>query len=581
MKALLQKEWSLKSVVSCAILIIVILVGCLMIISTYISKRNLVVTGYGEQTIRIAQTVASAIDPVRFTQTIASGEPDEYWHEVKALLDRTINETGVMFIYTLLPGYDESITYFATGDIIGNEWPVDFLHQDFVDWYPPELFHAMDTGLAASTGIYDADEFGILIGGFTPLFDGSGRIAGLVCVEISVSDVVATINQSMLLMILFALGVLTVFFALSMFIANRGLIKPVNDMSETMSKVCDGDFNFQFPKSGIREIRKLSESFGEMIQTLSTVIEEIQKRNQEIIDGNLIKSDDALTAKGDYQKILDGADAIRESMAKHMDELAKQLRIINEGIRYASKIQMSIIPDNEKLAQAFSDYSIIWEPRDVVGGDIYWAKNFDDGTVLCICDCTGHGTPGALLTMLVVSAFESAITEQSHKNTAEILYTLDKRLAAVLNVKTGTDDYTDINDGCDLAVLFIANDGSVTFSSGNTNIFICDGSAVTRHKGQKIYVGEGKIKNVDKVKTIFIPADPTNKFYIASDGLYDQIGGEYKIPYGYDEFEKIILENHNEKHRVISDTIWHSFETYRGTNTRRDDFELITFTPKT
>jgi len=684
-----QNGLSLKSVVSWAILIMVILIGLLLIITTYISKRNLIITAYGEQTVRVAQTVASAIDPERFSKTIEAGETDEYWYEVKALLDRTINETGVMFIYTLLPGYDDEITYFATGDIIGNEWPVDFLHQDLVDWYPPELFYAMDTGTAASTGIYDADEFGILIGGFTPLFDENGRVGGLVGVEINVSDVVDAINTSMLIMILFALGVLTVFFALSVFIANRGLIKPVNEMTETMSRVCEGDFNFQSSKSYIREIRALSESFGKMIRTLHDMTDEIKKRSQEIAKGNLTKSKDSFTAKGDFQKILDGVDETAENAARYLDEvacgvilfntdyritfvnaynrklgyenlvgkklsetitndaeelmlmkldeaactgelahytveillpdgnkihsnntmvalkdkageavtfmnvanditeivntqaaLAKQLKTINEGIRYASKIQMSIIPDNEKLTQAFSDYSIIWKPRDVVGGDIYWAKNFSDGTILCICDCTGHGTPGALLTMLVVSAFESTITEQSHKNTAEILYMLDKRLAAVLNVKTGNDEYKDINDGCDLAVLFVAKDGNVTVSSGNTNIFICNGKEVTRHRGQKIYVGEGKVKSADKIKTISIPIDPANKFYVASDGLYDQIGGDKKIPYGYNEFERIILDNHNEKHNVISDIIWQSFERYRGSNARRDDFELITFTPK-
>ena len=85
---------------------------------------------------------------------------------------------------------------------------------------------------------------------------------------------------------------------------------------------------------------------------------------------------------------------------------------------------------------------------------------------------------------------------------------------------------------------------------------------------------------MDKIKTISIPADPVNKFYIASDGLYDQIGGDAKIPYGYDEFERIILENHSKNHSEISDIIWQSFESYRGSNARRDDFELITFTPK-
>jgi len=576
----MKKELSLKSVVSSAILIIVILIGLLLIISTYISKRNLIITAYGEQTVRIAQTVASAIDPVRFSQTAGLDEPDEYWHEVKALLDRTINSTGVMFIYTLLPYYGEDITYFATGDIIGAEWPVDFLQQDPVDWYPPELFYAMDTGTAGSTGIYDADEFGILIGGFAPLFDNSGKIVGLVGVEINVGDVVDAINMSMLMMILFALGVLTVFFALSVFVANRGLIKPVNEIAKAMSKISDGDFNFQSPKSSIREIKTLSESFGNMTHTISTVIEEIQKRNQEIIEGNLTESNDGFVAKGDYQKILDGADAIRENMAKHMEELAKQLHTINESIKYAGKIQRNLIPDDNKLKEAFSDYSVIWKPRDVVGGDIYWAKNFDDGTVLCICDCTGHGTPGALLTMLVVSAFESTVVSDKHNDPAEIIYMLDKKISSALNVRSSSENSADINDGCDLAVLFIAKDGNITMAAGNMSVYACDGNKVTRYKGQKMYVGEGKIKRKDSIKTNFIPYDSNNKFYIASDGLYDQIGGEQQVPYGYDEFERIILEKHNDKQKTISDEIWKSFEAYRNNNARRDDFELITFIPK-
>jgi len=79
---------------------------------------------------------------------------------------------------------------------------------------------------------------------------------------------------------------------------------------------------------------------------------------------------------------------------------------------------------------------------------------------------------------------------------------------------------------------------------------------------------------------MLVPYDSANKFYIASDGLYDQIGGEGQVPYGYDEFEKIILEKHNDNQESISDEIWKSFETYRADNARRDDFELITFTPK-
>ncbi|MCL2704085.1 MAG: PAS domain-containing protein [Defluviitaleaceae bacterium] len=258
----------------------------------------------------------------------------------------------------------------------------------------------------------------------------------------------------------------------------------------------------------------------------------------------------------------------------------EQNKMIMESINYASKIQKNLLPLDNVFEEAFSDYSVIWKPRDIVGGDIYWAKNFDGGTVLCVCDCTGHGTPGALLTMLVVSAFESIITEKRYKNTAEILYMLDQRLASVLNVRSDVSLNMDINDGCDLAVLFIAKDGGIAMSSGNINVFACDGKEVTRYKGQSVYIGEGRLKSKEEVKTIEISANPNNKFYIASDGLYDQIGGKEKRQFGYSIFKDIILNGHNGKQAAISGMIWDAFEEFRGEEPRRDDFELITFQPK-
>jgi serine phosphatase RsbU (regulator of sigma subunit) len=268
---------------------------------------------------------------------------------------------------------------------------------------------------------------------------------------------------------------------------------------------------------------------------------------------------------------------------KKTAEAEAATELIMESINYASKIQKNLLPSDTVFKKSFSDYHVIWEPRDVVGGDIYWAKNFNDGTVLCVCDCTGHGTPGALLTMLVVSAFESIIKEERHTDTAEILYLLDRRLAAVLNVdseKTGKGGITDIKDGCDLAVLFIANNGHVTLSSGNTHVFVCDGSEVTRYKGQSVFVGEGRIKNKESVKVQQIPVNPENKFYITSDGLSDQIGGNKNRQWGYKNFSKIVLESHHESQALISEKIWNAFQDYQDEQPRRDDFSLITFKPK-
>lgn len=265
-----------------------------------------------------------------------------------------------------------------------------------------------------------------------------------------------------------------------------------------------------------------------------------------------------------------------EALAKSEAELATQLQTINESIEYASVIQKNLLPEADQFKRAFSDYSVKWEPRDMVGGDMYWIKNFDVGTVLCVADCTGHGTPGALLTMLVASAFEDLVNESNCNDTAQLVWNLEKRLVGIFGTKPSDSDNT-LRDGCDIAVMFIAKDKSITLSSCNTNVFVCDGEKVERIKGQYAFIGEGKLQSKDEINTTRIPHNPNNKFYISSDGLFEQPGGAKERKYGYKEFEQIILENHNKSQTAISDKVWAAFEEYRGEHRRVDDFELITF----
>ena len=274
----------------------------------------------------------------------------------------------------------------------------------------------------------------------------------------------------------------------------------------------------------------------------------------------------------------------RRLLAEQAQELEQRHNTIITSINYASKIQRNLLPPKTELDDAFSDYSVIWKPKDIVGGDIYWLKNFAEGAVLCVCDCTGHGTPGALLSMLVVSAFEAAVNERNYKDTAAIIWGLEKKLVSALNVtvtprKEGEKRYaTQFNDGCDLAVLYIARDGAVTISAGHTHVFVCDGKDVQQYKGQRIHVGDGSLKSKDEINMITIPGNPDNKYYVASDGLYDQIGTNGK-KFGYKTLKEIILNNHQENQNVIIEKIWRQFEVNRESEIRRDDVSLVGFTP--
>jgi len=312
-----------------------------------------------------------------------------------------------------------------------------------------------------------------------------------------------------------------------------------------------------------------------VLRKLLMPIKHLVKGLGKIADGNFDAG-----IKGSYN---DEFDEIKDAVNSMTESLKEHVNIIS-GIEYAAKIQKKLLPAVSVLADCFEDYSYIWEPKDIVGGDIFWLKSFPQGVVLCACDCTGHGTPGALLTMLAVSAFEAEITENNCQDTAQIIWELEKRLVSEFNVnKDKTNKSLTIHDGCDLAVLYIAKDGSVSISAGNTNIFVCNGENVKRFRGQKIRIGDGAIKNKEDINIINIAPDSNNKFYIATDGLYEQIGSGKEaepLPFGFKTLEKIILENHAESQKKISQIIWNAFEEYRGDHARRDDFQLVTFKPK-
>jgi len=360
-------------------------------------------------------------------------------------------------------------------------------------------------------------------------------------------SIIDSLRTGMTVLFAIMIGViLAIFVVFNKFIA--GLLKPFNRMIKKMTQITSG--------WGLN-----SESLAHKKDEVNTL--------SEFLDMTVSMMNDKLNA----ERI-----AHESELAKARAEAAKEA--IVSGIEYASKIQKNLLPSEKVFKEAFSDYFCIWKPRDIVGGDMYWIKNFSEGTTLCVFDCTGHGTPGALLTMLVASTLEAIVNDSNYKDTAQIIWELEKQLVNVLNVdtsQTAKKMCLNINDGCDLAMLYITKEGSVNISTGNTHVYVCDGNKNTRIKGQKIHIGSGTLKSKDDINVITIPANHNNKFYIASDGLYEQIGGEDKIPFGYDKLEEIIFKYHDERQMFIAEKIWLAFEEYRGDNSRRDDFELITF----
>ncbi|MCL2236396.1 MAG: hypothetical protein FWB98_08165, partial [Defluviitaleaceae bacterium] len=170
-----KKGLPLRLLVPGVILLVIILCSLFMTIYSYFAHHNATVESYGTQAMRMAQTLASVIEPEGFARIVETRVQDDYWHQVQDALDRIINETGVQFVYALFPTYDGGyVTYFGAGLAAHHEWGVYFGMQDPVEYFSDEMFQALRDGVATKSGIYDGgDAIGLLIGGFAPIIDSA------------------------------------------------------------------------------------------------------------------------------------------------------------------------------------------------------------------------------------------------------------------------------------------------------------------------------------------------------------------------------------------------------------------------
>lgn len=277
----------------------------------------------------------------------------------------------------------------------------------------------------------------------------------------------------------------------------------------------------------------------------------------------------------------DALAALHKKTEEQAALLMEHHRTILSSLDYAKKIQGNLLPEKKACQGSLSDFGLIWSPKDAVGGDFYWMKHFSRGSLFCVCDCTGHGVPGAMLTMLVATALDAIVDDSNYQAPALVMWQLEHKLVSVLNAQTEKQGkkgrFSDFNDGADLALLYIRKDNGVIFASANIHIFVCDGVQVTDHKGQRLHIGEGSIKAKEEIQTVTIPPDEKNRYYVASDGFFDQVGEQASRPFGYREFKRIILDFHEEPMEAVIDRLWAAFEQHRGTESRRDDVELMGF----
>jgi len=289
-----------------------------------------------------------------------------------------------------------------------------------------------------------------------------------------------------------------------------------------------------------------------------------------------------ITRDGQYIGIGANTDTLNylvEANTQRAHEMTELNEEMMDSVKYASRIQTSLLPTREQLQAHFSSMDVIWDPRDIVGGDVYW-RSEDVGKnhfTVALIDCTGHGVPGALMSMLVISTLKRVYSEDPDISPGNALAKLGNLVRSALNQDR---DDCESNDGFDAGIckIDLANK-KVIFSGARTNCFVVprDNEPVLRVPGEKLALGYPGTTPYTALEEFELSYENYSLFTMASDGIFDQPGGPRRIAYGPKRFAELVETNRLGSAQQMMQSLYQAATEWRGQEVRRDDLSAMAF----
>jgi serine phosphatase RsbU (regulator of sigma subunit) len=260
------------------------------------------------------------------------------------------------------------------------------------------------------------------------------------------------------------------------------------------------------------------------------------------------------------------------------DLQAEKHRQIMLSIDYASVIQRAMLaPSSSAIAGTLPDAKLLWHPRDTVGGDFFQFQAFDDGWLLAIGDCTGHGVPGAFMTLISSSWLAQSVERFGPRDPARLLAELNRNIKQSLGQISSAGSESD--DGLDGALLWYDSaKRELTYATARTPLFLLRSDAAERVEtlaGGRIGVGYRDTPFDYTWKNATTPIAAGTLLCITTDGFTDQIGGPRRISFGKERLRRLMLENRDTPMATFGEALNAALLVYQGANRRRDDVTLF------
>ena len=236
---------------------------------------------------------------------------------------------------------------------------------------------------------------------------------------------------------------------------------------------------------------------------------------------------------------------------------------ITDSINYAKRIQTAILPPNQQIIDSFKESFILYLPKDIVAGDFYWLEKTKDTILFAVADCTGHGVPGAMVSVICNSGLNRSVREYNITQPSKIL---DKTREIVIQEFAKSSE--DILDGMDIALCSIKGD-KLDYSGANNPLILIRDKQVIQVEADRQPIG-AYIKPEDFTNHT-LDIQKGDMIYIFSDGFADQFGGrkdkKYLRPKFYEFLRSISTLPTQQQHQALET----EFDSWKGENEQIDD----------
>jgi serine phosphatase RsbU (regulator of sigma subunit) len=268
---------------------------------------------------------------------------------------------------------------------------------------------------------------------------------------------------------------------------------------------------------------------------------------------------------------------------EHASELIEQKRVIEqknrlitESIEYAKTIQEAILTSHAYFTSVFADHFVYYQPKDIVSGDFYWAfKTKSNKIFWCTADCTGHGVPGAFMTMIGNSLLNEIIIENGEEVTNVILDKLRDSVIKTLNKSTNLNDREErVNNGMDIALCcWDLSTNELTFSGAHSSVLIVRNGELIQIKGDKQPIGLHR--KMEPFQVTSFQLEKGDRIYTSSDGYTDQTNEIDGKRFSFTNFKKLLLKIAEQPMEVQKEEVSKIHNLWKGNSEQLDDIVVV------